>query len=75
MSLTQVLEMGNVKEVFASSFKRPEFPRVVPALLAPSQAKSSSLVDIAFDYLFRFEIIEQFKTRPREKVVQALAGC
>ena len=53
MSLTQVLDMAQVKEEFAANFKRPDFPKIAPPLVAPSQGKNSSLVGIAFDYLFR----------------------
>lgn len=63
MSLTQVLEMRDVKQAFDASFRRPDFPESIPQLLAPSRAKNASLVGIAFDYLFRFEIVEQLKNR------------
>ena len=56
MSLTQVLKTQEIKEAFAAAFKRPDFQKTVPPLVAASRAKDSSLVGIAFDYLFRSEL-------------------
>ena len=55
MSLTSLLNNGDVKKRFLEEFPKPAFI-IKKELLAPPLSKNYALVGTAFDYLLRFYI-------------------
>lgn len=67
MSLTSILQLPEIKKGFSEQFRRPSFPAIKPALLAPKICKDPSLVGTAYDYLFRIAIQHDLYDRVFER--------